>query len=88
MKSVSPKEEFESYLGVDPSVKVDYRPVKSTSETSGFLIGKQRKNKIERKIVVKNTKDLSIKLSLADQYPKSTDETVRTYFSSNFFFNT
>eukprot|EP01080_Neovahlkampfia_damariscottae_P004175 gene4175-7485_t len=77
MKSVSPKEEFESYLGVDPSVKVEYRPVKSTSETSGILIGKQRKNTIERKIIIKNTKDLAIKLSLADQFPKSTDETIK-----------
>jgi hypothetical protein len=80
MKAVSPNEEFESYLGVDPSVKVEYRPVKSTSETSGILFGKQKKNKIERTIIVKNTKDIPVYLFLSDQFPKSTDESVSNLF--------
>jgi len=48
MKSVSPKEEFESFLGVDPAVKIEYRPVKRTTEYSGVLT-RTSKMTVERK---------------------------------------
>jgi uncharacterized protein (TIGR02231 family) len=76
MKAVSLKEEFESYLGVDPGVKVEYRPVKKTTETSG-LISRTSKMSIERRIVVKNTKDVPIHILITDQYPKSSDEKIK-----------
>lgn len=59
MQAVSPKEKFESYLGPDPGVKVVYKPVKRFHESGGFIKG-YNKIKVEKKIVVKNTKPIDV----------------------------
>ncbi|XP_050390366.2 protein F37C4.5 isoform X1 [Patella vulgata] len=70
LKSVSPQEEFECSLGVDPSVRVIYKPMKKFQETTGF-ISKQRSVMHEQSIEIKNTHDYKIKILVKDNLPQS-----------------
>jgi uncharacterized protein (TIGR02231 family) len=68
MSAVNPGEEFESFLGRDPAVKVVYDPPSKFRETKGFLRG-YHKSTVKRKIVLKNNKSVPIKVAVTDQFP-------------------
>ncbi|ESP04072.1 hypothetical protein LOTGIDRAFT_230318 [Lottia gigantea] len=70
LKSVSPQEEFECSLGVDPSVRVIYKPLKKFQETTGF-ISKQRSMMHQQDIEVKNTHEYAIKILIKDNLPQT-----------------
>ena len=79
MKSVSPDEEFECSLGVDPSVRVVYKPVQKFREHSG-LFTKMTQVKMQQHVEVKNTKADPIKIVVTDQLPLSSDEKIKVNF--------
>ncbi|GMT25316.1 hypothetical protein PFISCL1PPCAC_16613, partial [Pristionchus fissidentatus] len=76
IKAVSPGERFTSSLGVDPAVKIEYKPAHKFHEQSG-LINKSSSTVTEQKIIVKNTRGDSVLLTIKEQIPRSTDEKIK-----------
>ncbi|GMR49046.1 hypothetical protein PMAYCL1PPCAC_19241, partial [Pristionchus mayeri] len=76
IKAVSPGERFTSSLGVDPAVKIDYKPAHKYHEQSG-LINKSSSTVTEQKIIVKNTRGDTVLLTIREQIPRSTDEKIK-----------
>ncbi|GMS96710.1 hypothetical protein PENTCL1PPCAC_18885, partial [Pristionchus entomophagus] len=76
IKAVSPGERFTSSLGVDPAVKIDYKPAHKYHEQSG-LINKSSSTITEQKIIVKNTRGDAVLLTIREQIPRSTDEKIK-----------
>jgi len=76
MKHVSPGESFQSFLGVDPSVKVDYRPVRQTHSSSGMW-SKTSSTQYDHRTVITNNKQIPIEIIIAKVFPRSTDEMIR-----------
>ncbi|KAH9508663.1 hypothetical protein Btru_049559 [Bulinus truncatus] len=76
IKNVSPKEEFECSLGVDPSVRVDYKPVNKVTSSSG-LISKSHITTYEQNIEIKNLHNYSVKVLVRDNLPRSLDEKIK-----------
>ena len=69
---VSPGESFRSFLGVDPSVKLEYRPVRIIKAAKGMFTKKEVVT-YERLIAVTNTKKQALRIGVSDQYPTSSD---------------
>uniref|UniRef100_A0A914X159 DUF4139 domain-containing protein n=1 Tax=Plectus sambesii TaxID=2011161 RepID=A0A914X159_9BILA len=77
VKAVSPKEEFDCSLGVDPAVRVEYKPAHKFHEQAG-LISRSSIDTHEQAIEIKNTKvGEKIKIVVREQIPKSTDEKIK-----------
>jgi len=76
MKDVYPMEEFDCSLGVDPAVKITYKPQKKYRASSG-LISKTVSNTHEQVIEVKNTHDYDIKIVVIEQLPRSADDRIK-----------
>ena len=76
MDAVSPQEEFEVSLGVDPAVKITYKPVNKFEKKGGFVT-KVRQIEFHQGIVVKNTKSSAVKIKITDQLPKSSEDKLK-----------
>eukprot|EP00112_Aurelia_sp_Birch-Aquarium-sp1_P008378 Seg1920.2 transcript_id=Seg1920.2/GoldUCD/mRNA.D3Y31 product="Protein F37C4.5" protein_id=Seg1920.2/GoldUCD/D3Y31 len=76
MEAVSPLEEFDVSLGVDPAVKITYKPLKKFKQSTGIL-SKYRQLQCHQEIVIKNTKLSPIKLTVTDQLPLSSEEKLK-----------
>ncbi|KAI6212004.1 Protein F37C4.5 [Aphelenchoides besseyi] len=77
IKTVSTGEKFDCSLGIDPTVKVTYKPVHKYQQQVGVL-SKTSVTMNEQKIVIKNTKqDEPIVLTIYEHVPKSTDEKIK-----------
>ncbi|CAJ0583575.1 unnamed protein product, partial [Mesorhabditis spiculigera] len=75
LKAVSPGEHFNVSLGVDASIKVDYKPAHDKKGQSG-LITKTSSTQRHQKVVIKNTKKESVLVTIHEQIPRSTDEKI------------
>ena len=76
MKAVSPLEEFDVSLGVDPAVKITYKPTKKFKQSTGIL-SKYQQLQYHQEIVIKNTKSTPVKITITDQVPKTSEEKVK-----------
>ncbi|XP_041355011.1 protein F37C4.5-like isoform X3 [Gigantopelta aegis] len=76
IKAVSPGEEFECSLGVDPAVRVTYKPLSKFRESSG-IFSKTACTKYKQVTEVKNSHDYAISVELRDQLPRSSDEKIK-----------
>uniref|UniRef100_A0A0M3IAU4 DUF4139 domain-containing protein n=1 Tax=Ascaris lumbricoides TaxID=6252 RepID=A0A0M3IAU4_ASCLU len=76
LKAVSPNERFIFSLGIDHAVKVDYKPALEFSEQVG-TIAKWSSITHEQKIIIKNTKDERILLTVNEHVPKTNDEKIK-----------
>lgn len=76
LKSVSPGEKFICSLGVDPAIRIIYKPAQSFSEQVG-IIAKSVFKSHEQKLIVRNTKQTKILLTIRELIPKSTDEKIK-----------
>jgi len=76
MKSVSPSETFDSFLGIDAAVKIEYKPSDKFNETSG-MFQKSSSETIQQRTSVKNTKSIDVDIVVADQIPVSTDDKIK-----------
>ncbi|KAI6206723.1 Protein F37C4.5 [Aphelenchoides besseyi] len=77
INTVSQGEKFDCSLGVDPTVKVTYKPVHKYQQQVGML-NKTSVTMNQQKIVIKNTKqDEPIVLTIYEHVPKSTDEKIK-----------
>ncbi|KAK2192077.1 hypothetical protein NP493_39g01009 [Ridgeia piscesae] len=75
-KAVSPSEEFDCSLGVDPAVKVVYKPVHKFREQSGFM-AKHVTFTYRQEIELKNTRQDDITVHVVDQLPQSMEEKIK-----------
>lgn len=73
---MSPEEEFELSLGVDPAVRINYLPRITLRQTQGFL-SKSRCIKAEQVIVIRNTRPKPIVIQVLDRVPISSQEKIR-----------
>ena len=76
MKDVSPSEEFQCSLGVDPSIRLTTIPVKVVRGQTG-LITKSVSMGYKHVFEVKNAKQQEVKVVLSEQLPLSTDERIK-----------
>ena len=73
---MSPLEDFNCSLGVDPAVKVTYKPLNKYWEQSG-LISKTVSTVYKQVTEIKNTRQEAVKLLMKDQLPLSTEEKIK-----------
>uniref|UniRef100_A0A915BWC2 DUF4139 domain-containing protein n=1 Tax=Parascaris univalens TaxID=6257 RepID=A0A915BWC2_PARUN len=76
VKAVSPNERFIFSLGIDHAVKVDYKPALEFTEKIG-TIAKWSSITHEQKIIIKNTKDERILITVHEHVPKTNDEKIK-----------
>ena len=67
---VFPEEKFQLPLGVDPTVKVEYKPLQQLESKSG-VISKVRSVTYKHFTTITNTKASPISIKLSDQIPYS-----------------
>jgi len=70
IQSIVPGESFSIFLGIDSAIKVEYRPVKKNTESTG-LIKKTNFQTIIHETVITNNKNTPVKIVMYDQLPKS-----------------
>lgn len=75
IKQTSPGEFFNVFLGVDPSIKVQYMPCRTNQYVKGWLSGTEVK-KYFYSTVVHNTKQRPIRIIIAEVFPRSADEKI------------
>lgn len=73
---MSPSEEFTCSLGVDPSIKINYKPINKYREHSG-IISKVHVMTYRQQIEVKNTRQAPCKILVSDQLPQSTLDKIK-----------
>ena len=76
LKSYSPQEELNLSLGVDPAIKIDYKPIKKYTSQSGF-VNKTSTTSFEQIIEIKNTGQNAAKIILKDNLPLSSNEKIQ-----------
>jgi uncharacterized protein (TIGR02231 family) len=76
LKATSPGGEFDVFLGVDPGVKVEFKPVKVKEGKAG-MIKKSKTENTSHKIVITNNKAQQIEISVFEQVPLSEDDKVK-----------
>ncbi len=67
---------FDLPLGTDASVKVEYKPVKTITDTQG-LISKIHHENIRRETRLVNTKSTEVTVYVYEQVPLSSDEKIK-----------
>lgn len=75
IQDISPQEHFEVNLGIDPAVKIDYKPLHRRRDTGGA--SKMNSQTFSHKIIVTNTRPAEADVIVQDQYPKSNDDKIR-----------
>jgi len=73
---ISPNESFGIFLGIDPSIKVDYRPTKKSNAASGVWT-KTITEEIKDVTVVTNNTSKSVDIVVLQQLPRSTDSNLK-----------
>jgi uncharacterized protein (TIGR02231 family) len=76
LKSYSPQEEFYCSLGVDPAIRVDYKPVRKFKSESGIL-SKSTTTTYVQVIEVKNTTLSAVRVILSECLPLSNDDKIK-----------
>ncbi len=76
LQSTSPGEDFDVFLGADPNIKVEFKPVRKTAATSGVLT-KTRTQVNTQTAVIKNLKAEIISMTVFAQLPQSEDDKIK-----------
>ncbi len=76
LKLIAPSEEFETSLGVDEGIKVDYKLIKKYEKNKG-LISKKNNIMTEYQTIITNNKKNKFKFILQDQLPISEHEDIK-----------
>jgi uncharacterized protein (TIGR02231 family) len=76
LPNVYPAEEFEAYLGRDPSVKIEYKAPQKFRQTKG-LLRNTNSTQVTRTTAIKNLKNKPISITIKEQLPTSSDEQVK-----------
>jgi len=76
LKAVSPQEEFTCSLGVDPAIRVNFKPARKFNEESGLLT-KSKITTVQQPIEIKNTHTNVVKVKVIDHLPLSSEEKLK-----------
>jgi len=76
LSAVAPQEEFDCSLGVDPGVRVTYKPLVKVAATAGVL-SKSKVVTHTQAIQVKNVHSYPVTVSVKDHLPQSSDEKIK-----------
>ncbi|VDL63835.1 unnamed protein product [Nippostrongylus brasiliensis] len=77
LRAVAPGDEFRCSLGVDPSIKVEYKTPTVTHDQVGFM-SKSTLLTHEQVVSLRNAKVMqSVQVTIREQIPKSTDEKIK-----------
>ena len=76
LRSVSPGEKFDLFLGVDKAIKVTYAPPRKMSKTRGLLTKSQYETHMLCSTIT-NSKDVPITIAVIDVLPQSTDDLIK-----------
>jgi len=77
LNTVNPTERFTMFLGVDKTIKLRVKPVKNMDSKQGLLFGKKNIQEVKKAIVITNTKNEPVNISVYQQLPFSKDETIK-----------
>ena len=80
LSSTGPQGEFTCSLGVDPSIKINYKPIRKFQEDTGFF-GKTKVVKYVQIIEITNGSTNGIKLLLSEPLPLSNNENIQVKLS-------
>ena len=72
-------EEFDVSLGVDPSVKITYKPIKKFQQRTGVILKSDTTN-FHQVIEIKNTKLQPVYINVTDQCPRSSSDKIKVNF--------
>lgn len=75
IKQTNSGESFNIFLGVDPSIKVEYLPCRSSTKVKGWLGGTEVK-KYDYCTIVHNTKQIVSRVIVAEVLPRAVDEKI------------
>jgi uncharacterized protein (TIGR02231 family) len=75
IQNIATNEKFDTYLGVDPSIRIEYKPPQRFKETKGWIRGTNKMN-VERRILIKNTRSENIKIVIQEQVPQPTEGSI------------
>ena len=67
---------------MDPSIKVTYKPVRKYQQTTG-LMSKSTVFSYHQAMLFKNTKAGTVKITITDQFPKSSTDKIKVRNTSN-----
>lgn len=74
-KQANTGETFQLFLGVDPTIKVEYLPIRFEEYKKGWISGSEVK-KVYHKTVVHNTKSTVVRIIIADALPSASNEKI------------
>jgi len=81
MKCVAPGEEFESFLGIDPAVKVEQKQSKKIRDKKG-IFSKTNEDSFSVVTTIKNTKKVPVKIVVRQSLPLSSDKQIKVLMLS------
>eukprot|EP00456_Euglypha_rotunda_P014683 TRINITY_DN14648_c0_g2_i7.p1 TRINITY_DN14648_c0_g2~~TRINITY_DN14648_c0_g2_i7.p1 ORF type:complete len:327 (+),score=23.48 TRINITY_DN14648_c0_g2_i7:275-1255(+) len=76
IKAVSPGEDFEAFLGVDPAVKIEQKPLQKIRDKRG-MINKVNEETYKQSTTIKNAKKVALEVVIKQQLPLSTDTKIK-----------
>jgi len=76
LKTAVGSNELEFLLGADPSISVNYAPIKTFSEAKG-LMKKSKQIQVEHKTTISNSKNVNISIIVSDELPLSLEEQIK-----------
>ncbi|CAF3641616.1 unnamed protein product [Rotaria sordida] len=76
MSSAAQSDIFDLPLGIDSGIKIEYKPVKKTSDTQG-IISKTHLKTVRHETHITNTKTHEVAVYIYDQLPLSSDEKIK-----------
>lgn len=77
MNDVSPGEKFSVFLGVDPGVRLDVKPVRRFQEKQTGMIYKNNSESFRHTSIVKNTRKDKVHLTVIVQIPVTGDDRIK-----------
>ena len=80
MRHVFPGESFNSFLGRDPSVRVDYRPLQQTQQTVG-MFSRSKLTRFEQLTHITNNTKSRVHVIVADVLPRSNEDRIKVELS-------
>ncbi|CAM9685635.1 unnamed protein product, partial [Ectocarpus sp. 12 AP-2014] len=76
LASVSPGESFQTFLGIDPAVKITVAPPRKTSKKRG-IISKSNHVTHTHSTLISNNKKVPVTCVVVDAMPRSTDDVIK-----------
>ncbi|CAM9179132.1 unnamed protein product, partial [Sphacelaria rigidula] len=78
LRSVSPGESFQTFLGIDPAVKTKVAPPRKTSKKKG-IFGKSNQVSHAYSTSISNSKKVPVTCLVVDAIPRSADDVIKVF---------